>query len=73
MLRQYLYINYWVLEFRYNQATVITSIIVAALTLVVIFRIVFFRTIKSDRVSYRWYMTLYNLLLVSACVSFGSY
>lgn len=54
-------------------ATVIMSMMVVALTSIVIFRVALLKTIESDRISYRWYVALYNSLLVCVCVSLETY
>jgi formate hydrogenlyase subunit 3/multisubunit Na+/H+ antiporter MnhD subunit len=59
-----------VFELGYRKATVIVSILLSLLTLSIVLRLALFRSIQDDRVSYRWYTTLYNLMLISACVSF---
>lgn len=47
------------------------SVIIAVMTITLIFRMAFLRKIEDDRVSYRLYIVLYNSLLIAACLAFG--
>lgn len=69
ILRQFILVFYYVLEFRRDKSTVTVSIALATLVFGIVFRMILFRTIESDRVLYRWYTALYNLQLVAACIS----
>ncbi|KAI0411496.1 hypothetical protein F5X98DRAFT_383556 [Xylaria grammica] len=65
---QYIYISQRVLESRYDTSTLTVSAAIAASTAGIIFRLFAWRTIESDRVTYRCYMSLYLLNLVAAGV-----
>ncbi|KAI8949265.1 UbiA prenyltransferase family-domain-containing protein [Xylaria longipes] len=64
----YIYIFQRVLDSRYDASTLTVSTAIAALTAGVIFRLFAWRSIESDRKTYRYYMGLYLLNLVAAGV-----
>ncbi|KAI0869510.1 hypothetical protein GGS24DRAFT_511819, partial [Hypoxylon argillaceum] len=64
----YIYIFKWLLDSRYDTATLMVSTAVAALTAWVIFRLFAWRSIESDRKTYRYYMALFHLNLVAVAV-----
>ncbi|KAI0441247.1 UbiA prenyltransferase family [Xylaria telfairii] len=66
----YIYIFKWVLHSRYDASTLTVSAAIAALTTGVIFRLFAWRSIESDRMTYRYYMGLYllNLVAVGICL-----
>ncbi|KAI0459293.1 UbiA prenyltransferase family [Xylaria acuta] len=64
----YIYIFQWVLHSRYDASTLTVSAAIAALAAGVIFRLFAWRSIESDRKTYRYYMSLYLLKLVAAGV-----
>ncbi|KAI0854725.1 UbiA prenyltransferase family-domain-containing protein [Xylaria cubensis] len=64
----YIYISHWVLACRNDAYTVTVSAAIVALTFGTVFRLFAWRSIKSDRKTYRYYMGLYLLKLVAVCV-----
>ncbi|KAF2969137.1 hypothetical protein GQX73_g4388 [Xylaria multiplex] len=66
----YIYIFQWVLASRKDQYTLMTSAAITALSAGVIFRLFAWRSIESDRKTYRYYMSLYllNLVAVGVCM-----
>ncbi|KAI1125891.1 UbiA prenyltransferase family [Nemania abortiva] len=67
---EHIFIFQWMLRCRYDASTFAVSAAVAALTAGIIFRLFAWRTIESDRKTYRYYMILYqlNLVAVGVCV-----
>ncbi|KAI1198765.1 UbiA prenyltransferase family [Nemania serpens] len=68
----YVYVFQWLLESRYDSSTLIVSTAIAALTAWVIFRMFAWKSIESDRLTYRYYMALYHLNLVATGVCLRS-
>ncbi|KAI1112536.1 UbiA prenyltransferase family [Nemania sp. NC0429] len=64
----YIYIFRWLLYTRYDASAVTAASAVAALTAWVVFRLFAWRSIESDRLTYRYYMGLYHLNLAAAGV-----
>ncbi|KAI0106423.1 hypothetical protein GGR51DRAFT_548712 [Nemania sp. FL0031] len=64
----YIYIFRWVLYTRYDASSLAVSIAIATLTFGTIFRLFAWRSIESDRKTYRYYMGIYMLNLVAAGV-----
>ncbi|KAI0532204.1 hypothetical protein GGR58DRAFT_490991 [Xylaria digitata] len=64
----YIYIFQWVLATRKDGYTLMTSAVIVALTFGILFRLFAWRSIESDRKTYRYYMRLFLLKLVAAGV-----
>ncbi|GAA90195.1 UbiA prenyltransferase family protein [Aspergillus luchuensis IFO 4308] len=63
---EYILITHRVFEFGYTLPTALMTSLISLLTLGLIYRLTRLRTIVHDRVSYRWYIALYNLILITA-------
>ncbi|KAI1734167.1 UbiA prenyltransferase family [Xylaria scruposa] len=66
----YIYIFQWVLVCRNDGYTITVSAAIAVLTFGTVFRLFMWRSIESDKRTYRYYMGLYllNLLAVGVCM-----
>ncbi|KAI1189439.1 hypothetical protein F5B17DRAFT_438896 [Nemania serpens] len=64
----YIFVFCWLLDSRYDSSSLTVSTAIVALTAWVIFRLFVWRTIESDRITYRYYMGLFHLNLVAAGV-----
>ncbi|TPR06640.1 NYN domain family protein [Aspergillus niger] len=69
---EYILISHRVFELGYTLPTALMTSIISLVTLCLIYRLNFLRSIEHDRVSYRWHIALYNLILLTASVSFIS-
>ncbi|KAI3328263.1 UbiA prenyltransferase family [Ustulina deusta] len=67
----YIYVFQRVLASRYDASTLTVSTAIGVLTAGIIFRLFAWRSIESDRKTYRYYMSLYllNLVAVSVCLT----